>query len=91
MSDDSFFLLSESLLVSDFVDDPEFTEVTFNGEIYTLYRIVRITHEATEHPHGWTHMANVVRVRTPALGVALLRVVDRSIEDARVTLSGIAP
>ena len=91
MSDDSFCLLPEGQLVTDVVDDPEFTEVTFNGEVYTLYRIVRITHEATSHPQGWTHMANVARVRTPALGVALLRVVDRSIEDARVTLSGIAP
>ncbi|MEY2968341.1 MAG: hypothetical protein RIQ64_968 [Actinomycetota bacterium] len=91
MRDDSFFLLPEGLLISDFVDDPEFTEVTFNGEVYTLYRIVRITHEATDHPQGWTHMANVVRVRAPALGVALLRIVGRSIEDARVSLSGIVP
>ena len=91
MSDDLFRLLPEGLPTDDIVDDPEFTEVTRNGEVYTLYRIVRVTHEASSHPDGWTHMANVVRVRTPALGVALLQVVDRVIEDARVTLSGIKP
>jgi hypothetical protein len=47
--------------------------------------------EAVDHPDGWTHMANVVRVRNPSLGVALLQVVDRVIEDARVTLSGVEP
>jgi len=36
-------------------------------------------------------MANVVRVRTPAIGVALLRVVDHVIEDAKVTLSNVQP
>ena len=90
MSDD-FALLPEGLDVTDIVDDPEFTEVTRNGEVYTLYRIVRLTHEATSHPEGWTHMANVVRVRNPAIGVALLKVVDRSIDDARVTLSPVQP
>lgn len=90
MSDD-FTLLPEGLVVTDVVDDPEFTEVTRNGEVYTLYRIVRLTHEATSHPEGWTHMANVARVRNPAIGVALLKVVGRSIDDARVTLSIVQP
>lgn len=90
MSDD-FTLLPEGLFVTDVVDDPEFTEVTRNGEVYTLYRIVRLTHEATSHPEGWTHMANVVRVRNPAIGVALLKVVNRAIDDARVTLSIVQP
>ena len=91
MSNDPFRLLPAGIDVADIVDDPEFTEVTRNGEVYTLYRIVRITHEAVDHPDGWTHMANVVRVRNPSLGVALLQVVDRVIEDARVTLSGVEP
>ena len=91
MPDELFDLLPEGTPTGDIVDDPEFTEVTRNGEVYTLYRIVRITHEASDHPQGWTHMANVVRVRTPALGVALLQIVDRVIEDARVTLSGVEP
>jgi len=91
MSDDNFVLLPEGLVIADIVDDPEFTEVTRGGEVYTLFRIVRITHEVIDHPEGWTHMANVVRVRTPAIGVALLRVVDHVIEDARVTLSNVQP
>lgn len=82
-----FSLLPEGTPTSEIVDDPEFTEVTRNGEVYTLFRIVRITHESTTHPQGWTHIANVVRVRNPAIGVALLRVEARTIEDASVTLS----
>jgi len=90
MTTDPFSLLSESTPTSEIVDDDEFTEVTNNGEVYTLYRIVRITHVATSHPDGWTHMANVVRVRNPAIGVALLLVVNRVIEDASVTLSNMS-
>ena len=89
MNEPRFDLLPEGHLPDEVVDDPEFTHITNNGEVYTLYRIVRFTHEVFDHPEGWTHMANVVRVRRRALGVALLRVVDRAIEDATVTLSGI--
>lgn len=91
MGDEAFHLLSESADTHDVVNDAEFTEVTGNGEKYTLFRIVRITHDATNHPEGWTHLANVVRVRNPAIGVARLRVVDRVIEDAKVTLSHVRP
>lgn len=80
-------MLPESQLSGEFVDDIEFTEVTGLGEIYTLYRIVRFTNLVHDHPDGWTHMANVVRVRENALGVALLRILDRHIEDAHVTMS----
>lgn len=86
-----FTVLPEGIDVHEYVDDPEFTEVTKNGEIYTLFRIVRITHDASNHPDGWTHMANVVRVRNSAIGVALLRIENRVIEDARVTISDVAP
>lgn len=91
MSDEVFRLLPEAVATDDIVDDPEFTEVTRNGEVYTLFRIVRFTHEATDHPEGWTHLANIVRVRNPAIGVAHLRVVERAIEDAKVTLSAPQP
>lgn len=87
MSSTRFHLLPEGLRVDEIVDDPEFTEVTDNGEVYTLYRIVRVTHEVTDHPDGWTHLANIVRVRQSAIGTAFLRVVARVIEDAKVTLS----
>lgn len=87
MNDRWFRLLSEGVDTFSIVDDPEFSEVSLDGEIYTRYRIVRFTHEATDHPDGWTHMANVVRVRREALGVALLKVVNRVIEDAIVTLA----
>jgi len=91
MHDASFQLLPEGTETSSIVDDAEFTEVTRNGEVYTLFRVVRITHESSNHPRGWTHMANVVRVREPALGVALLKVIDRVIEDASVTLADVRP
>lgn len=80
-------LLPEALPVSSVLDDPEFTDITMDGEVYTLFRVVRLTHEFPAHPEGWTHLANVVRVRDPAIGVALLLVKDRSIEESRVTLS----
>ncbi|NBP53077.1 MAG: hypothetical protein EBU67_02065 [Actinobacteria bacterium] len=79
MSDEVFRLLPESVPTDDIVDDPEFTEVTRNGEIYTLFRIVRVTHES------------VVRIRKPAIGVAHLRIIARVIEDAKVTLSAVQP
>ena len=91
MNDSIFVLLPEGLPIGDIVDDLEFTEVTHNGEVYTLFRIVRITHVATRHPDGWTHLANVTRVRAPAIGVARLKVINRVIEDARVTLTNINP
>ena len=87
MTDQRFRLLPEGVDALSIVDDLEFTEVSRDGEIYTRYRIVRFTHEATDQPDGWTHMANVVRVRRQALGVALLKVSDRIIEDAIVTLA----
>lgn len=87
MNDARFELLPESQASEEFIDDVEFTEVTNLGEVYTLYRIVRFTHLVHDHPDGWTHVANVVRVRRTALGVALLRIAERIVEDASVTLS----
>ncbi|MEY2966091.1 MAG: hypothetical protein RLY50_141 [Actinomycetota bacterium] len=86
MNDDRFRLLPEGVETFSIVDDPDFSEVSVDGEIYTRYRIVRFTHETIDHPDGWTHMANVVRVRRTAIGVARLRVVNRIIEDAVVAL-----
>jgi len=87
MSEPAFRLLPEGTSVGDFVDDPLFTEVTESGEVYTLFRVVRVTHEVSDHPEGWTHLANVARERNPAIGTALLRVISRSIEESRVTIS----
>jgi len=87
MSDDGFRLLPEGIPVHDVVEDPEFTDVTESGEVYTLYRIVRFTHEATDKLARWTHIANVARQRNPAIGVAHLRIANRVIEESQVTLS----
>lgn len=87
MSETKSRLLPEGLSVTSIVSDIEFTDVTDDGDVYTLYRIVRFTHEFIEHPEGWTHLANVVRVRIPALGVAHLTVENRIIERSRVTLA----
>lgn len=86
MPDNDHRILPEGLPPEDIVDDLEFTEVTGGGEVYTLYRIVRFTSEVTGHREGFTHIANIVRVRDPAIGTALLRVESRSITDTRVTL-----
>lgn len=87
MSEIQFRLLPEGTLVGSIVDDLEFAEVTNDGETYTLFRVVRFTHEALADSAAWTHQANVARVRVPAIGVALIRVVNRQIEESRVTLS----
>lgn len=83
--DESFVLLSELTRVEDFLEDPVFADVSQAGETYTSYRVVRITHEAADHPEGWTHLANVTRAHDGATGVARLRIVDRHIEESRVT------
>ncbi|MFN5650809.1 MAG: hypothetical protein ACK49M_04975 [Actinomycetes bacterium] len=83
--DESFALLSELTRVEDFLEDPVFADVSQAGETYTSYRVVRITHEAIDHPEGWTHLANVTRARDGATGVARLRIVDRHIKESRVT------
>jgi hypothetical protein len=85
VSADGFRILPEGTLTESIVNDAHFTEITDDGEIYVLYRIVKFTH-FTDSPHlNWTHRANVVGVRKPNMGVALLRVVDRTIEDSHVT------
>lgn len=89
LNDDGFRLLPEGAYVDDFVGDPVFTDITVDGEVYTLYRIVRVTHEAINQNLHWTHRANVAAVRSNLFGVALLRVIDRVIQDARVTLSNL--
>jgi hypothetical protein len=83
----AYTVLSELIPVDHFLDDPVFTDVTGQGEIYTLFRVMRVTHSIDRHPDGWTHLANVARVREPAMGVAMLRIIDRQIEDSRVKLS----
>ncbi len=87
MSDPESLLLPEALPVSAVVDDDLFTEVTNNGETYTLFRVVRVTHELIRHPARWTHLANVARVREPALGVAHLRIENREILESQVALA----
>ncbi|MEN9301089.1 MAG: hypothetical protein RLZZ254_870 [Actinomycetota bacterium] len=87
LNDDAFRILPEGTNVDDFVDNGVFTDVTDDGEVYTLYRIVRITHEATTPHVHWTHRANVTAVRSDQFGVALLRIVDRIIHSSQVTIT----
>ncbi len=86
MSEYESRLLPEGLSPTELVDDLEFTEVTDDGEVYTLYRIVRITEEFIDSRDNWSHLANVVRVRDPGIGVAHLLIRDRVIYEAMVTL-----
>jgi hypothetical protein len=83
--DDYFRLLSELTRVEDFLEDAVFADVSGAGETYTSYTVIRITHDATDHPEGWTHLANVTRARDGATGVARLRIANRHIEESSVT------
>lgn len=80
-------VLSESLETFDFVAHDIFTDVTGDGEIYTSYRIVRITHAIVGDPEGWSYIANVVALREGLIGVAYLKVTERIITESRVTLT----
>jgi hypothetical protein len=82
-----FRVLSELTRVEDFIDDPVFTDVTNHGEIYTRYIVSRFTHEVSDHPGEWTHLANVTPERSPGIGVAKLCVKNRSIDKSEVTLA----
>ena len=84
MTPPQYTLLSEATLVEDFVDDPVFTDVTNDGEIYTGYRIVRFTHEISGHHENWSHLANVSLEYGKGIGVAYLRIRNRIIEDSRI-------
>lgn len=87
MSGPTYRLLSELSRVEDHLDDAVFTDVTNDGETYTRYRVTRVTHEVSGHPREFTHMANVVEVRSTGMAVALLRVVNRAVEDSEVTVT----
>lgn len=87
MSSPRTVVLSESLEISDFVDYDIFTNVTHDGEIYTTFRIIRITHAIVNHPDGWNFVANVVGVHESHMGVAELKVVERIITESQVTLT----
>lgn len=87
MSSPQYLLLSEATTISDYVDNPVFTDVTKDGEIYTTYRIVRITHEVIDHPDEWTHLANVSLEFNIGLGVAHLRLKNKVVEDSRIKLT----
>jgi hypothetical protein len=84
MSSPQYVLLSEATSISDYVDNPVFTDVTEDGEIYTTYRIVRITHEVIDHPDHWTHLANVSLEFNIGIAVAHLRLKDKVVEDSHI-------
>jgi hypothetical protein len=84
MNTPQYVLLSEAASISDYVDNPVFTDVTKDGEVYTTYRIVRITHEVIDHPDNWTHLANVSLEFNIGIGVAHLRLKDKVVEDSHI-------
>lgn len=71
-------------IVAGLVDNPIFTDVTSGGEVYTTYRILRITHEFVAHPSGWTHSAEVTPLRSRGLFEALLDIRRRVVERSRI-------
>lgn len=83
-TDPIFCLVSELIDASSFVDDAVFTDVSEDGEIYTTYRIVRITHTIESHPQQWSHQANVARLDGKVIGVALLEIKDRIVMSSKV-------
>lgn len=70
--------------VAAIIDNPIFTDVTNNGENYTTYRILRITHTFTAHPIGWTHIAEVAPLRSMGLFEAFLEVRRRIVERSAI-------
>lgn len=87
MSDLRLALLSELAATSEFVDDDVFTDVSEDGERYTSYRIVRMTHSIEPNDEGWTHLANVGLLDGTAIAVALLKIHLRVVEDSKVCQS----
>lgn len=87
MSRRKIVVLPESLETNDFVEHDVFTDVTQDGEIYTSYRIVRVTHAIVDDPQGWNFVANVVGIAKNRLGVAELKIVDRLITESRISLT----
>lgn len=86
MTSRRYRLLPETSRTSDLVECDEFTVVTGDGEIYTSFTIVRITHEATDARGAWTHLAEVTRITDGVVGKARLRIVARVIEESTVTM-----
>lgn len=84
MEQPTYVLLSELISVSEIIEDPLFTDVSRDGEIYTTYRIVRFTHEILNHSENWTHLANVALEYDTGFGVAFLRIRNRLVEDSRI-------
>jgi hypothetical protein len=84
MTTPRYVLLSEATTISDYVNNPVFTDVTNDGEIYTTYRIVRITHEIFEHSEEWTHLANVSLEFSIGIGVAHLLLKNKVVEASRI-------
>ena len=66
------------------VDNPIFTDVTDDGEHYTTYRIVRITHAFAAHPSGWTHIVVAAPLRSIGLFEAFLEVRRRVVERSAI-------
>ena len=78
------YRLPDSFEVTDFIEDPLFTEVSEGGEVYTTYRVLKFTHAFSSHTAGWTHIAQVEKVYEPGRYEAFLEVVRRHIERSRV-------
>lgn len=74
----------DRLIVRAIVDNPIFTDVTQDGEMYTTYRIVRIIHAFQAHPSGWTHLAEVEPLRSSGRLEAFLHVQNRTIERSKI-------
>lgn len=70
--------------VSLVLDDPVFTDVTEDGEVYRTYLVTSIVFEFTGHPEGWTHLVTVVHGDSQRQLEAFLKVADRSVDDSRV-------
>ncbi len=84
MADFESHLAPAELEVLDVVDDPVFTDVTENGEVYRKYRIVRFVYEFSRHPQGWTHLAVAVATRNSHEVEVFLHIVNRVVEESYV-------
>lgn len=76
--------LESSRAVCDVIDDPMFSHVVDNGEIYEAFEVTAITREYINHPHHWTHSATVKHLLTQKLFTADLRIRNFCIDESEV-------
>ena len=70
--------------VCEIIDDPVFSHVMENGEVYEAFEVIAVTREYINHPHHWTHGVTVKHQLSQKLFSADLRVLNFCIDESEV-------